>query len=194
MTATARAIADAVTQAREDLDQLRDHVGDLLAERRAVETAPIDRETAEARVRTLVEQARARGHDLFHRPEMFRAEPQPLSAHFQRRLSDEPLAALAVIAPDALVEAMLEGHDGDGLSPDARAAKLLDLDRRIEAATIAEELACREIERATGGMIARRADADPRLLLAFDHELQPEDEPEPDDIAPAEAGSTRRRK
>jgi hypothetical protein len=177
MTTTTHAISSAVAQARENPDQLRHHVADLLAERREADAASVDRETAEARVRSLVEQARARGRELFHRPEIFGRDPQALGPYFQRRLADEPLAAFAVIAPDALVAAMLDGHEGGGLSTDARIAKLTDLDRRLEAAQVAEEVACREVERATGGTIPRRADADPAILLAPDHELEPEPEP-----------------
>ena len=175
MTAKGKAaatIADGIAAARADLDELRDRIGDLLAERKEIERAPCDRAEAERRVGEIISQARAK--ELFYSPSLFAPDNGGVGAFFDESLRRDPLAALATVCPDGLAAAFLEHHPGGGLSPDARAARLAELERDLEAAEIAEEVAAREIEAATGGMIARRLDADPAVLLAPDHELEGE--------------------
>ena len=190
---TGAAIAEAIEHARSDLDEIRGRVEDLLAERASVQSAPCDREEAERRIGELIDQAGT--SDLFHRPEIFGAAPGPLSPFFRQRLRDEPLAAFAVIAPDALADALLEGHPGGGLSPDQREARLSELDCALLAAEIAEEIACREIEGSTGTILPRRLDANPAILLAPDREFEPQPEAEPNaETESADAGSTTKRR
>lgn len=183
---TAIAITSAIEQARGDLDALRDRLADLSADRDAVVAAPCDEAEAVRRVERLIQSASASG--VFARHELFSGEQQPLSPYFARTLSDNLFGVLAAIAPDQLRAAFMAHLPPGGISPDQRAARLLDLDKQIEAAAIAEELACREIENATGSMIARRADCSADIVLAPGHELQPDPETEP-----AKTGSSRRK-
>ena len=182
------AIADAIASARADLDEIRDHIADLTSDRQSIAAEPCDRDDAERRVAGFVKGAAARGRDLLDRPEMFAGEARPISPFLAQAVARDPLSALAAVVPDQLAEAMLANHPGGGLSPDARTARLAEIDRALNAAAIAEEVAAREIDRATGAMLLRRLDADPAIVLAPDAELQPEDEPEP-----AEAGPKKKR-
>ena len=173
------AIADAIASARADLDEIRDHIADLTADRQSVAAEPCDRDEAESRVAGFVQGAAARGRDLLDRPELFAGDARPISPYMVQAVARDPLAVLAAVAPDKLAEALLANHPGGGRSPDARIAKLAEIDRALNAAEIAEEVATREIDRATGTMLPRRLDADPAVLLAPDHELQPDNEPVP---------------
>lgn len=175
-------ITSAVAEAQRDLDDLRDRISDLQAERQEIAAAPVDREEAERRVDGLIAAARAR--QVLDLPQLFSAQQAPLSPYLPRRLGEDPLALMAAVCPDRLRAALLEHLPPDGLSIDGRLAKLAELDRAIAAASVAEECCIREIERALGTSVARRADVDPQLLLAPDEELEAPDDgddPEPDD-------------
>ena len=72
MTAAKKAaatIADAIASARADLDQLRDRIVDLLAERYEIEHAPCDLAEADRRVGEIIKQARA--STIFYQPGLF---------------------------------------------------------------------------------------------------------------------------
>lgn len=164
-----KAVRAALNRAREDLDELRDHVQSLRDELARIDSAPCDHDEAERRISELIDAAQAT--DLFRRPELFGPEPRKVSPFFARRLADDPIGAFAVLCPDRLAAVLLEGHPGDGISADARSARRDELERELETAGIAEELAIRELEAAGGGTVPRRLDADPAVILAPDAEL-----------------------
>lgn len=130
MTAAKKAtptIADAIAAARADLDQLRDRITDILAERQEIDSTHCDGAEAERRVAEIIEQARSSG--LFYRPLLFAAHSGHLGDHFADSLRRDPLEALAAVCPDGLAAAFLAHHPGGGLSPDARAARLAKIER-----------------------------------------------------------------
>ena len=173
MTAAKKAtatIADAIAAARADLDQLRDRITDLLTERQEIERTPCDLAEAERRVGAMIEEARS--SDLFYRPILFGPNGGRLDHYFTEALRRDPFEALATVCPEGLAAAFLAHHPGGGLSPDARAARLAKIERDLMASEVAEEIACREVEGATGATVPRRLDANPAVLLALDHELE----------------------
>lgn len=146
-------MAQARSALRADLDDLRDRVADLKADRQSVASAVCDREEAESRIASLIEAAMSQA--LFDQPELFRPDDGQLGAYFNCVLGDHPFEALATLCPDA-------HHPGKGIGSDKRAARLEQLDRDLSAAEIAEETACREFEEVTGTSIPRPFRCEPR--------------------------------
>ena len=173
----AAAIAEGIAAAQADLDQLRDRITDLRAERQEIERTPCDRTEAERRVGEIINRERARADEWFGivSSGLFRPEHDGrLGQGFLEFMRRDPFAALAKVYPEQLSAAFLEHLPDGGISPDARAARLGKVERDLLASEIAEELATREIESVTGGIVPRRSDANPAILLAPDHELEGE--------------------
>jgi hypothetical protein len=162
-------LRDVLDGARRDLDEIRDRIADLKEQRQQIETAPADRAEIERRVDALIERTLER---TFHFPALSEASLPPFgSFEINQRFKDNPFAALCAFDTDRMRKVLLAKMPTDGLTAEERAAHLAKLDAELLASEVAEELTIREIE-ATGATMPRRANADPRVLLAPTEELQ----------------------
>jgi hypothetical protein len=157
--------------ARADLDTIRDRIADLRAERDKVDFMPRDLATMEKDVDRAIDAA-TRDRPLFV-PFLLRQEGYYLgvAGAFNKTFEQNAFGVFAALDAPRLKAAIMATLPTDGLTPESRSAQLARLDAEIEAAEIAEEVACRELERAVGADIPRRADANPAILLAPDEEL-----------------------
>lgn len=174
VTKARNTIAEALREASTDLEEIRDQIDSLHRERRQIERQNDDFETTAARIGDVI--AEARKESLISR-NMLASVPAAAStfdAIFANLMKGRPFFVLAHLAPDALRESLLADVERKGgISPEQRAAALKAVDAKLLTAEIAEEVAIREMEDATGSYIARRANADPAILLAPDQELSP---------------------
>ncbi|WP_150117784.1 hypothetical protein [Microvirga vignae] len=155
---------------RRDLDEIRDRIADLQAQRTAIQNAPVDRKTMEQRINYEINRVTAVKNLTFR--EISAVDGRFYASEFNKRFDKDPFALFAALDPEGLKAALLEHLPADGLTAEESQAKIIKLDAEILAAEMAEELTLREIEAGTGAAIPRRADADPRVLLAPDAELQ----------------------
>lgn len=177
------------SSARSDVAELRGRLSDLGAELQRVIASPRDLATIE---RLIDEQiAQHAGAEAFR----FAALASPafsadgLAGEFNTRfatfkfaeggryVSSEPFDAklfqfLAAFDPAKLKALLLASAPSGGISDAKRAAEVSRIEREIAQTSIAEELACREIEEATGSHFPRRRDADVAILLAPTRELE----------------------
>ncbi|MFC5504887.1 hypothetical protein [Bosea massiliensis] len=176
------------SSARSDVAELRGRLSDLRAELQKVVATPRDRATIER----LIDEQIAHHAD----PEAFRfaalASPafsaEGLAGEFNTRfatfkfaeagryVNSEPFDArlfqfLAAFDPAKLKAMLLASAPSGGISDAKRAAEISRIEREILLTSLAEELACREIEEFTGSHFPRRRDADVAILLAPVSEL-----------------------
>ncbi|MER9596698.1 hypothetical protein [Mesorhizobium sp. M0244] len=157
--------------ARSDLDAIRSRIEDLQAERHRIEAAPDDIATIERQIDRQIEAAIKA--DPLHFPILVRGNPMHLSVtgDLKRAIESNPFAVLAALDPARMKAAMLATMPRDGLTPEVRSARLAQIDADILSSEVAEEVACREVERALGADLPRRPDANPAIILAPDAEL-----------------------
>ncbi|MER8838469.1 hypothetical protein NKH86_06865 [Mesorhizobium sp. M0913] len=157
--------------ARADLNAIRDRIADLQAERAKVEFMPRDLSTIEKEVDQAIEAA-IRDRPMFF-PFLLRQEPYylPIAGSFNKSFELNAFGVFAALDAPRLKAAIMATMPADGLTPESRSAQLARLDTEILSAEIAEEVACRELERALGTDMPRRADANPAVLLAPDVEI-----------------------
>jgi hypothetical protein len=168
------------------VDALRADRARLNAERRDLERAPLPREEAEAELEARIATAGARV-ELDAAP---LAWPSSDPARHDRNLirpatpmttlgpDGLTFAALCKLTPDAVraaaaaaLDALYAAH-APGLPAADRAAALAALDRQLGETELSEERCIRAAEDA-GLSVARRADADPELVLAADLDADP---------------------
>ena len=176
-TRAAQAAADATREFHEALSAIRDLNARLRDRRRRIERAPAPMEEAVAADdRHLRHTAETCGVDALLGDLMGGGGrgAARVPAVETKAMTKLLTAAAADLVRDCLVrrlEAAYEGTDARPLSADERAKALARLDGEIFDAELAEERLIREAERA-GLSVLRRADADPRALLAHDDELE----------------------
>jgi hypothetical protein len=178
-----------LSSARSDVAELRGRLSDLGAELQRVIATPRDMATIE---RLIDEQiAQHAGAEAFR----FAALSSPafsaegLAGEFNtkfatfkfaeggRYVSSEPFDAklfqfLAAFDPVKLKAMLLASAPSGGISDAKRAAEVSRIEREIFKTALAEELAAREIEEATGSHFPRRRDAVTAILLAPTSELE----------------------
>lgn len=158
---------------RIQVEDLRDHILGLRLRRRQVEHEPPARALVFAAIDRWQADADAELDTMVDVRSLMRpADGRPaMSARIDLTKAGAALAAasLADRYRDA-AEAEFARRRTEGLTPEARAAHLAEIDAEIRAAEKAEEIAIRQAE-AMGFPILRRADADPRVVLARDDDL-----------------------
>jgi hypothetical protein len=162
-----------VRAARTDIDTLRDRIADLQSDRHSIEMQSNDRATIGREIDRQIDAAL--GRRPLHFPALVRGEFSlyrgTLGAELKHAFNENPFDVLAALAPDKLKAAILSSMPVDGISPEDRSARLAKIDADILSTEIAEEVACRELERALGATVSRRDEASPAILLAPDEEL-----------------------
>lgn len=148
------------------LEDIRSQIEDLKAERDTIERMPVDEATAHRRAEMWVSSAVTNAMKSAHSPLRFVADPS------RWRLPSFDVLAETMIAyrGDALASAMKQEiseiyQSEKGLTDAERADRLADLDHSLLSAELSEEALIREAE-ASGIAVSRRADADPRAVLA----------------------------
>lgn len=164
-------LGSALDGAREELDQIRDRIADLKRHRAEIEAMPDDAATIQSRLDAAIAAAAAERPLHFSGLSRLDASDVGLPGFFVRAVTNNPFGVLAALFPEALKAAMLESIPGDGLPPDERASLTAKVEQNLFVAEVAEERACRELERALAVDVPRRTDALPQLLLAPDAEL-----------------------
>ena len=159
---------------RDQVELFRDQIAGLRLQRRRVERDLPDRARIMAAISRWEKEAEARLDAQVNVASLLRpADGRPSMAG---RI-DLAEAAAAVAARELAdrhrdaVEHAFAKAGADGLTPEARAARLAQIDAQILDAGKSEEIAIRAAE-AEGAPILRRADADPRIVLAFDQDLE----------------------
>jgi hypothetical protein len=169
------AATSALAAAKADVQDLRDRIGRLREEREHVRTLPADAAAVARRVDEAI--ALAREYDPaapsgLSAPEgTSSASPHALISTFNNRADGNIFAALAAVVPGELKAALLANVTSGGIAEEERARRLAEIDEDEILASMAEEVATREIEDAVGTHVPRRADARAAVLLAPDSEL-----------------------
>lgn len=156
------------------LSDVRGRIADLQAERRRVESLPPELDTAVERIdRWVAAMEHTARAGIVPEPARFAASPE----HYRQPRSgrDEFAAIMVAFLGDELaarVKAQVQEvyADRPGISDAEREKRLAQLDRDLLDAELAEESLIRAAE-AAGFTIARRADSDPRAVLADQKEM-----------------------
>lgn len=161
-------IRNALFAARADLAGIQDRIADLKTKREAIEYQPRDR----ASVERIVDQAIADARSPFTSSALVSRHlaPHEAAAELRDRVNADLFATLAAFDPKRL-KALILADAPDGMPDHERDAQIAKLDRDILAAEMAEELALREIDEASGAIAPRRADAPIAIILAPTREL-----------------------
>lgn len=158
---------------RDTVEAIRNQILALRQRRRQVEHEPPARALVLSAVDRWQAEAEAELDAMVDIRSLMRpADGRPaISTRIDMAKSGAALAAasLAERYRDA-VEAEFARRRTDGIAPEVRTARLAEIDTEIRAAEKAEEIAIRQAE-AVGFAILRRADADPRIVLASDADL-----------------------
>ena len=176
-TRAAQAAADATREFHEALSAIRDLNARLRDRRRRIERAPVPLEEAVAAVdRHLRHTAETCGADALLGDLMGGGGrgAARFPAIENKAMVKLLTAAAADLVRDFLVRRLEAAYSAEGARPlaaDERAKSVARLDADLLDAELAEERLIREAERA-GLSVLRRADADPRALLAHDDELE----------------------
>lgn len=179
ITSLFRRLQDQGSQLKRGLAEIREEIATAQAEVERIRCAPRPREEAEAEIRDLVE-AGARSFD----PYLGRFD-QPGGANLMAvmnalngdhgAIQRNQFGALCAVAPAGMFAFLARNLDaayaeGPGLTAAERATRLAKADARLLELSLAEEAAVRALE-AAGMAVMRRADADPRAVLAPDNAL-----------------------
>jgi hypothetical protein len=156
---------------RNSLAGIRTRILDLQDRRSSIEGQPASLEEAFDRLERWADVRSEWARSRLPTSEMFLAPPTRFQAP---GVYSEEHAAMAFLKPlivDALRKDIEHVFDNNpGISAEARAAALAAIDLELLDAELTEESIIRSAESA-GFQIARRADADPRAVLADDREL-----------------------
>lgn len=171
-----KAAAKGAADANKALSELR-HMGARLRDQRAeIEARPVPlAEAQDAAARDILREAEGAIADLnlssLMRPADGRAPSLSLDARQMAMLSFASAASEITKAIGTRLAEDYEKHGWQGIAAEDKAAALAKIDADLLACELAEEATVRELE---GDGIAplRRADADPRALLAADTELK----------------------
>lgn len=185
-----QAIRQIFSSVQADVADLRGRIADLEAERDRIAQLPRDRATIEAMVDAQI--ARHAGADVFRFAALVSPAygPHELAGEFNERFATmqfrsptgEMMSAgkhdtklfefLAAFDPVKLKSALMASAPEGGISDDKRTTELARIERDLLITAIAEELACREIDEATGSHFQRRRDVPTAILLAPTSELE----------------------
>lgn len=173
MSAKTDTIAATMRRVRDDIDGIRDRIFEIRQALDEVAALPPDVASIEQAVDDYVaSRAKLGGLEFPYIGAAVGINPNSLDLFIRGEAAHRPELVLAVLVPDALRAALLRNMPRHGITAADRTARLAKLDRDLLIAEIAEELAIREVEDATGARLFRRVDADPAILLAPTAELQ----------------------
>jgi hypothetical protein len=170
-------VADIVVRTRsanaeiaQAIEDLRNQLIDLRQMRRIIEAKPITEEAALADVDAWVSSEVRRARELAPPPSYFATDPKK-----RRRSNVDIVAAMHAYLGPILAGAMKAEvsawfADRKGLTDAERSSELAKIDRQILDCELAEESIIRNAENG-GFQILRRAEADPRAVLAHDKVL-----------------------
>lgn len=148
------------------LEDMRSQIEDLKAERHAVERMPVDEATAYRRAEMWVSSAVTNAMKSAPSPSRFATDPDRWHFPSFDVLAETMIAYQGDALASAMKQEISEIYQSEkGLTDAERAAQLADLDHRLLSAELSEEALIREAE-ASGIVVSRRADADPRAVLA----------------------------
>ncbi|MDX3976566.1 hypothetical protein [Shinella sp.] len=155
-------------QVSESVAEVRDLVRELKRERNAINMLSVSKETAMARANSLVASVTEASKYHCPKPSDF-ARPD-----YQHGNVSSSILISAFLAEQlaAAMQADIDVFYGNslGVSDDERKQRIREVERRLLDAELAEESIIRSAE-ASGLPIARRRDADPRAVLAYDEVL-----------------------
>ncbi len=166
------AINNLVREAVAEVHALRDRIGELKALRAGTVAAPKSKAQRAADLDAIIVDAGRQamvGQNLMRRPDDL--DLRDLNFTVGVALERQPFAVFAALAPEMLREALLRDYPADGITDAARAVALAEIEDELEAVEIAEEVACRAMEKAFGKPYPRRTDVRPAIYLAPDREL-----------------------
>lgn len=177
-------VRNAIMGVRRDLDGCRERIVALQAEREAVEIAALPADELRTRIIAEIDAAAARGAFTGYKLGLASVDgfqPWRLGEFINHSFAPLPnekgargaFDLFAAMFRDRLVELMTADLPTGGISLETKRKRLEEIDAKILATGVQEELLCREVDAATGTMIPRRGDADPAILLAPDAELRP---------------------
>lgn len=157
---------------RSGIESIRRRIADLNQQRTLLRGLPVSFDVAAARADVWVDQREARGQQ--HAPTADRFTWAAGYGDGPEYLRDDAAMIFAYLGP--LVKEAIRGKlaeiykQAPGISEDERAEKLDFLDRELLDAELTEESIIRAAEQA-GFPIHRRANADPRVVLAPDEDM-----------------------
>jgi hypothetical protein len=166
------AINHLVSEAVAEVHALRDRIREMKALRADTVAAPKIKAERAADLDAVIADAGRQvglGQDLVTLPGKLNV--RDLHHKVSIALERQPFAVFAALAPELLREALLHDYPANGITDTARAAALAEIDDELEAVEIAEEVACRAMEKAFGHPYPRRTDVRPAIYLAPDREL-----------------------
>ena len=171
MASALKAISRLFAEAKADVSDLRGRLADLQEQRRRIVEMPRDRASVEATIDGLI--ARAQAEQPFSLGALWSVfmSPGEASGMMKDQLQADPLLIFAAWDP-ARFKALVLATAPEGISETKRAAELARLDRDIRLTSIAEEVACRDLDAEIGRRYPRRRDADPAILFAPLRELE----------------------
>lgn len=166
-------LAASLAAAGAAIDAKRERIAALQSDLANVEAASASADEIAGRVDAAIAKATAGNHLRFG--ELSEPVEGAWVAAFKRRADNDPFAIFAALAPDTLRAALIAGAPAYGISSEARAARLAEIEADLFELECAEEVLCRGFEVFTGGRkseFPRRPDARPEILCAPDHELE----------------------
>ncbi|QCL72138.1 MULTISPECIES: hypothetical protein [Agrobacterium] len=153
------------------LENIRSQVEDLKAERDAIERMPVDEATAHRRAEMWVSSAVTHAMERAPSPSRFATDPGRWRLPGFDVLADALVAYQGDVLASAMKQEISEIYQSEkGLTDAERAKRLADLDQSLLNAELSEEALIREAE-TSGITVNRRADADPRAVLAHQDAL-----------------------
>lgn len=164
------AISTAISSTRSALSKAQEDIVSLYAERATVENRERSREEVEAIVDRAIEAALS-PFSSRSLTSVLLTEHEAVES-LKRDIGHNVFDTLAHFDSRKL-KTLILSDAGAGLSQAERAARLADIDAKILAAEIFEELTLREIETAAGTPVRRRREAPIEIVLAPYSELQP---------------------
>lgn len=171
MASPLKAISRLFAEAKADVSDLRARLADLEDQRRRVVEMPRDRASVEAMIDATIAKAQAERPFALGALWSVYMSPGEAPGMLKDRLQADPMSVFAAWDPDRF-KALLLASAPEGISETKRAAELSKLDRDILLTSIAEEVACRELDAEIGRRYPRRRDAEPAILFAPTSELE----------------------
>lgn len=168
-------VLQATDGALTSLEDVRGQIAAAKEQRTAIENAPLPRAEAESAIRAQIAALALRFDPPFGPIANPGAALDRYWGEFKSASERNPMAFAAALAPENLFSLATRSFDtvyasGDGMSAATKAGELAALDEKLLSLELAEEALIRAME--GGGLTAlRRADADPRAVLAADSEM-----------------------
>ncbi|QND58224.1 hypothetical protein [Mesorhizobium huakuii] len=166
-----KAAKSASVEVTEGLDALRAEISDLKAKRNQVESTPVPKQEALKRLDAFLAQLGERAERFFYAQVFTQREDYRPPAILPSNMGEVALGFAAPLLRERVAALISESYGtGDGPSTEAHRQIVTKLDADIFELELAEEALVRNAE-AAGIEILRRADADPRAVLASDDSL-----------------------